>query len=255
MLYAARSHIGLVRHMNQDSYAVHHTNQWTLLIIADGMGGASAGEVASRMATDIVLQDVTLSLDVPDIDAQGVLRHAVHRANKDILDAARRNIDYLGMGTTLVVALFNPHHLYLAHIGDSRAYRIHSGRLEQITRDHSLVAELVRKGQITEDEAQHHPQRNIVTRSLGTAVVMPPDVEQFPWSEGDVLLLCTDGLTNLVPAHELEEVLATLSTAPMQPTDEELEQAADNLIQLALSRGGPDNVTLILAVHRREFWT
>lgn len=255
VLYAARSHIGLVRPMNEDSYAVHEYRPWTLLVVADGMGGASAGEVASRMAASAVSEDILENLqqaDPADVDLETVLRHAVQRANGEIWEAARQNVDLLGMGTTLVAALLHPSQLFLAHIGDSRAYRLHDGRLEQLTRDHSLVAELVRRGQITEAEAEHHPQRNIVTRSLGTAPVSEPDVERIAWWTDDLLLLCTDGLTNLVPTRELEAHLGSIAQSQRGWTEEVLGEAADLLLGLALERGGQDNITLVLAACGKE---
>lgn len=252
VLYAARSHIGLVRQVNQDRYAVQSFGDWTLSVVADGMGGASAGEVASFLAADTVVHEVERLLAGEETQPDRVLFQAIEHANAKIWESARQNVDYLGMGTTVVAALTNGSQMALANVGDSRAYRLRNGELEQMTRDHSLVAELVRNGQITETEAQHHPQRNIVTRSLGTAQMSDPDISCFDVGDGDLVLLCTDGLTNFVQATEMAEMLAAMTSAAQPVTEEALNQAADALIRLALERGGADNVTLILALHRKE---
>ncbi|GMA49111.1 protein phosphatase [Alicyclobacillus contaminans] len=213
MLYAARSHIGLVRQVNQDSYAVHNdVGPWQLLVVADGMGGASAGEVASRMASEEVSRFVRNEFEAFADRPQELLVGAVHAANRKIWEAAKTTDEYVGMGTTLVAALFNEEQVIFVHVGDSRGYLVRTQVLQQVTKDHSLVAELVRRGQLTEEEAQRHPQRNIVTRSLGTAEQSDPDVEVLAWGPGDVLLLCTDGLTNLVTHQELSNLLAPLAS-------------------------------------------
>ncbi|CAM3837943.1 Stp1/IreP family PP2C-type Ser/Thr phosphatase [Alicyclobacillus pomorum] len=250
MLYAARSHIGLVRQVNQDCYSVHtELTPWQLLVVADGMGGASAGEVASRMAADAVSQFVRAEIERLSDSPADLLLHAVHEANRKIWDAAKSVDEYVGMGTTLVAALYNHEQVIFVHVGDSRGYICRGQELRQVTRDHSLVAELVRRGQLTEEEAQRHPQRNIVTRSLGTAEHSEPDVDIIQWSPGDTLLLCTDGLSNLVTQQELASLLEPLGQAT---SDEEVEAVADQLIRLALERGGPDNITLVLVVHRER---
>ncbi len=248
MLYAAKSHIGLVRQSNEDGFAVRSEFQpLKLVVVADGMGGASAGEVASKMAVDSVCRFVEVKLPGYDGDQTELLREAVYVANREVWQASQNTEDYEGMGTTLVAALFDQSKVIFANVGDSRGYLFQSNQLKQITRDHSLVAELVRRGQLTEEEALHHPQRNIVTRSLGTSASSHPDVAVVNWQEGDVLLLCTDGLTNLVKTGELQE---TLKGLPSAATPKDLEKAADGLIELALDRGGQDNITLILVLHR-----
>lgn len=250
MLYAAKSHIGLVRQMNQDSLAVHSEFQPVqLAVVADGMGGASAGEVASRLAIDEVCRFVEQALLTHQGNEEEVLREAVYKANRKIWEAAMEKEDYTGMGTTLVAALFDDEQVTFAHVGDSRGYILQSGELKQVTNDHSLVAELVRRGQLTEEEALHHPQRNIVTRSLGTSEFSYPDIKKVAWQEDDVLMLCTDGLTNLVTQGELTEHLRSLKTAK---NNQEVEKVANSLIDLALERGGSDNITLVLVFHREE---
>lgn len=252
MLYAARSHIGLVRQNNEDNYAVHELGRFTLAVVADGMGGASAGEVASGIAAETVCRLVKDGLEEPSVEPLEVLRGAIDKANQDIWDASRKNVDFLGMGTTLVAALYDDTNVYLGHVGDSRAYRFQGGACMQITRDHSLVGELVRRGQITEDEAQKHPQRNIVTRSLGTSPQSEPEMDEFTWTDGDTLLLCTDGLTDLVSTSDLASELQPLTTTDRELHNEDVAQVADHLIRVALERGAPDNVTLILVSYRKE---
>ncbi|MCL6593422.1 MAG: Stp1/IreP family PP2C-type Ser/Thr phosphatase [Alicyclobacillus sp.] len=249
MLLAVRSHIGRVRHMNQDSFAVWAEQPpLCLLVVADGMGGASAGEVASRLAAETVTAAVADACRTqPHSSPEEWLRSAVQAANRRIWEEAHSSQAYVGMGTTLVAALVYEEQVVLAHVGDSRAYLLHEGQLAQVTADHSLVAELVRRGQLTEEEALHHPQRHIVTRSLGTAEYADPDVSCHPFAAHDVLLLCTDGLSNLVGLDELSARLQPLQAAAVQA---EVEQAADELVALALARGGPDNVTVALAVRR-----
>lgn len=250
MQYAARSHIGLVRQMNQDGYAVHtDTPPWRLLVVADGMGGASAGEVASQIAVSEVSRTVLTHLSAGDIDAVEVLQHAISSANQRIWESARENPAYNGMGTTVVAVLTDGEALVFAHVGDSRGYFWHADELRQVTHDHSLVGELVRRGQLTEEEALHHPQRNIVTRSLGTTENSAPDIDVMSWTSKDVVLLCSDGLSNLIPGDELAEFLKSASTAS---TQQALDHIADTLLRVALERGAPDNITLILAVHGEE---
>lgn len=250
MLYAAKSHIGLVRQMNQDSFAVHSEfRPFHFVVVADGMGGASAGEVASKLAIDVVSRFVEQALQTHQADEGELLREAVYVANRQIWETAKETDDYAGMGTTVVAALFDSSKVTFAHVGDSRGYLYTFHDLQQVTRDHSLVAELVRRGQLTEAEALHHPQRNIVTRSLGTSASNHPDVAHVNWQDGDVLLLCTDGLTNLVTAGELRDHLGKLTHVR---TNSELESVANDLIHLALERGGSDNITLILVLHREE---
>lgn len=250
MLYAAKSHIGLVRQMNQDGYSVEfNTTPYHLMVVADGMGGALAGEVASRLAVDTVRETVIRSLtdSTLAINPEQLLASSVEEANRVIYATAQIKPEYAGMGTTLVAALVNEHHLIFGNIGDSRGYLYQGEQLRQVTHDHSLVAELVRRGQLTEDEAHHHPQRNIVTRSLGTADVCQVDVERIPWGQRDVVLLCSDGLSNL---FTIQELAARTERASQAASTEELESIADELIQTSLARGGPDNITLVLAVHR-----
>ncbi|GMA58848.1 protein phosphatase [Alicyclobacillus sacchari] len=249
MLYAAKSHIGLVRTMNQDGFSIlPGLAAGELYLVADGMGGPQAGDVASQLAIERVGLYVREHLR-PDSDPGEVLLSALAVANAAIYQQACENASYRGMGTTIVCAFAKPGAMYIAHVGDSRAYMLSGSEFSQVTDDHSLVAELVRRGQLTQEEAKHHPQRNIVTRSLGTEPHSFPDVNSFPWRPDDVVLLCSDGLTNLVTDSEIRSFLEEARTAA---TVEDLEQVVEAMIQAALSRGGTDNVTALVAVNREE---
>ncbi|MBF8377614.1 Stp1/IreP family PP2C-type Ser/Thr phosphatase [Alicyclobacillus mali] len=249
MIYAAKSDIGLVRSMNQDGYAVvDDLPVGVLFVVADGMGGPQAGDVASRIAVQRVTEYVGRHLSA-DASPREVVAAAIADANEAIYRQAEAVPAYAGMGTTIVCALALADRMVVAHVGDSRAYALTGGEFRQVTEDHSLVAELVRRGHLSASEARHHPQRNIVTRSLGTEPVSIPDLTELSWEEGDVLLLCSDGLSNLV---EDEELRLFLEQARGACTTQDVSAAVDAMIQLALERGGTDNVTALVAVHREE---
>ncbi|KRW92388.1 serine/threonine protein phosphatase [Alicyclobacillus tengchongensis] len=249
MLYAAKSHIGLVRTMNQDGFSVlPELASGELFVVADGMGGPQAGDVASRLAIERVGLYVREHLR-PDSDPGEILLSALATANAAIYQQACENVSYRGMGTTIVCAFAKPGTLYIAHVGDSRAYMLSGSEFSQVTDDHSLVAELVRRGQLTQEEAKHHPQRNIVTRSLGTEPHSHPDLNLYPWHSDDVVLLCSDGLTNHVAD---DEIRSFMEDARAVATVVDLEQVVGAMIQAALARGGTDNVTVLVAVNREE---
>ncbi|MFL6078258.1 MAG: PP2C family protein-serine/threonine phosphatase [Mycobacteriales bacterium] len=227
--YAARSDRGLIREGNEDSvYAGPR-----LLAVADGMGGMAAGEVASHI---VVSQLAHLDEDVPPADLTGALRRAIQSANAELRDEVSADPALEGMGTTLTAILFAGSRIGLAHIGDSRAYLYRGNSLEQITRDDTYVQMLVDEGQITEDEATTHPQRSLLTRALDGREV-EPDVYIREVRVGDRYLLCTDGLSGVVSEETIAQAID--STDP--------RAAVDQLIDLALRGGGPDNVTCIVA--------
>lgn len=249
MLYAVKSHIGLVRTMNQDGYIIlPHLEVGQLYLVADGMGGPSAGDIASQLAVERVGAYVEEHLTA-ESDPPQVILDAVHDANATIFQQSCENPAYQGMGTTVVCALTVGNHVHFVHVGDSRAYVLIGDDFRQVTRDHSLVAELVRRGQLSEDEAKTHPQRNIVTRSLGTEAQSLPDLDTVSWAPGDVVLLCSDGLTNLVKDDELSSYLYQ---ARVCVDNASLERVLDAMIERVLERGGTDNVTALLAVYREE---
>ncbi len=230
MAATLRTHVGKVRKQNED--AAWFDEKLAVFAVADGMGGHQAGEVASMMAIDAV-QKMAKANSEPGI---ALMRDTVRRAHEAMIEHANRNPACAGMGTTLSLMWKRKGYMYIAHVGDSRIYRMRDGVLEQITEDHSLVAEFVRNGLITPEEARVHPRRNIITRALGTAGDCEPDILATDTQPGDIWLLCSDGLSGMVEDAEIERVLSRGS----------IDKAADTLLKLALRAGGRDNITLIL---------
>jgi len=227
----ARTDPGQKRDINQDSYATAAS----VLVVADGMGGHRGGEVASTIA----VQEVIQRFDEPSID---MLEGAVQAANTRIIDDAAFNPGLHGMGTTVVALAFVQLEDGLAlgaiNVGDSRMYRLTGGELQQLTEDHSLVEALVREGRITPEEAEVHPQRNIVTRALGVTDYLEVDTFNFIPKVGDRYVLCSDGLFNEVSAQDIASVLAT---------EGDPQLAADQLVTAANDGGGRDNITVVIA--------
>lgn len=229
--YAARSHTGLVRQTNQDSgYAGPH-----LLVVADGMGGHAAGDVASSIAIGHL---VPLDDDATGSRALAALESALADANEEIAETTAENPEMAGMGTTVTAMLRTERKLALAHIGDSRAYLVRGSEMTQITKDHTYVQRLVDEGQITPEEAEHHPQGNLVTRVLTGHAGDEPDTSWREARVGDRFLLCSDGISGYIGRDTIRDVL----TGSDEPA-----QAADRLVDLALRSGAPDNATAIVA--------
>jgi PPM family protein phosphatase len=226
--HAGRTDVGRQRSANEDSLVVEPP----LFAVADGMGGAKAGEVASALAVEAV-EGATESGE----PAEAQLANIVRQANRRIYDLAVADESRRGMGTTLTLAKVHGDEVSLAHVGDSRAYRLRDGQLEQLTRDHSLVAELERSGQITPEAAEHHPQRSIITRALGPEPDVEVDTYTLAGREGDVFLICSDGLTSMIADDEVGSILRSAGS---------LDEAADELIRAANQSGGKDNITVIL---------
>ncbi|MEK8131953.1 Stp1/IreP family PP2C-type Ser/Thr phosphatase [Paenibacillus filicis] len=233
------SDVGLVRAVNEDSAFVQEQGDgWSLAIVADGMGGHQAGDVASRMAIEWIPQGLlSMSPDLSGEQRGERLRTAIEAANGKIFEFASEREHYHGMGTTVVAVLASRDRAVIGHIGDSRAYRVRGDQLELLTEDHSLVNELVKNGQITREEAEHHPRRNVLTRALGTESSIEVDVQEISWQPGDILLLCSDGLSGLVERQLILQAVLT---------EGGLEDKVRLLVQEALSAGGDDNVTVIL---------
>jgi serine/threonine protein phosphatase PrpC len=229
--HAARTDTGRARSANEDSYWVRSP----LFVLADGMGGAQAGEVASKTAVDVFVDQGGLP-DGPGTYEER-LAALVARANAQVHERALSDEQFAGMGTTLTVAYVGEDDLAIAHVGDSRFYVLRDGELSQLTDDHSLVGELVRRGQISAEEAEDHPQRSIITRALGIEGEVVVDHFSWPVRDGDVFLLCSDGLTGMVPDARVAEIIAS---AP------DLSTAATRLIAAANEAGGRDNITVIL---------
>ncbi len=235
MQLAAASHMGLVRKINQDGYLVKQEQSGAYVVcIADGMGGHVAGEVASALALGSLWE--ALSEQTAELDQNVRLQLAIQAANERIFDEANGSEVYTGMGTTIVAAVADSTYIWVAHVGDSRAYLWRqSGDLSQLTEDHSLVNELVRRGQIRPEEALTHPQRHMLTRALGTLPDVAIESRQVAWDKGDILLICSDGLTTHVSDAQVQAVLAG---------DGALQAKLDTLVQTALEEGGHDNVTV-----------
>ena len=234
MLVFAKSDIGLVRQTNEDSYACVPPN---LFLVADGMGGHVAGEVASRMAVKAVSDYIQSNLTV-GCDQELLLEKAIIQANELIFSLSKSRDDCAGMGTTISIVLLDQSQVYWGHVGDSRIYIIRDNELYQLTNDHSLVWELVQSGNITKAEAHTHPQRNMLTRAVGTSKNIKVDTGTMNWSQGDLLLLCTDGLTNMLNEQEIQQIILA--------DKNDGETAVNILIAAANQAGGHDNVTAIL---------
>ncbi|MCM3626308.1 Stp1/IreP family PP2C-type Ser/Thr phosphatase [Paenibacillus glycanilyticus] len=242
MITANRSDVGRIRHINEDrSWVGQLDNGITLAIVADGMGGHQAGDVASQLAVNTFRDMLEKSASKADLSMQEgkmLIRQALVMANDVVYDMASRNEQYYNMGTTIVAALYKERELIIGHIGDSRAYLITADGIAQLTEDHTLVNELVKSGQISLDEAAHHPRRNVITRAVGTDAQVEVDIYTAALSDNDVLLLCSDGLTNMVSDELMRQTL--------QEDGPGLDDKADRLIQLALHAGGDDNITVVL---------
>jgi serine/threonine protein phosphatase PrpC len=245
MLMVSQTDIGRVRLVNEDRAAIRsELNGLSLAIVADGMGGHQAGDVASQMAVDLIQERLkTIHSDMPINECKKKLRQAIEKANESIYEFAAQRENYHGMGTTVVVTIASQELLLIGHIGDSRAYKIDSESITQLTEDHSLVNELVKSGQITLEEASQHPRRNVLLRALGTEPGIEVDIYEVPWKQGEIVLLCTDGLSGLLDESTIWDLVKA---------EADLETAARQLIHSALDAGGDDNVTVILMGHDRK---
>lgn len=235
---------GCVRDMNEDAYLISTENR--LAVLADGMGGHLAGEVASAIAVEVVTRELGRVIErlthrpegseIPSIT--GALATAIVAANRAIFQAAREKPECEGMGTTVVVALLYGGKLYAGHVGDSRLYRLRAGALTQLTEDHSMVQEMIRRGFITPEEARVSASKNLVTRALGVEPQVEPDVAEYECDTDDLFLLCSDGVTDVLTDAEIESALAPRLADP--------EHALARMVEEVNRRGGPDNITAIL---------
>jgi protein phosphatase len=231
---AAGTNVGRRRRVNEDRFAI--APELGLYLVADGMGGHSAGQVASELAAQAALRAVRTLRDAPVGPAEK-LRFAVSSANRAIFEAACERPEFAGMGTTFVGVLCLDGAVALAHVGDSRAYLVRGGCIRQLTDDHSVVGELLRRREIDPDAAREHPHRHVLTRALGVRAGVEPDLAELAPSPGDVLALCSDGLTTHVRDGEIAELLGS----PALP-----QAGVDGLIELANARGGEDNITVVV---------
>ena len=231
---------GKVRTANQDAFRIDTApdGSYTLAVLCDGMGGVRGGEIASQLAADSFMQYAgeLLRADTQE-DAAQILREASAYANIKVYDRAFRDDECRGMGTTLVAVLLREHDAAVVNIGDSRCYWLAEGQLRQVTRDHSLVQNMVDRGLITEEEARSHPRKNVIMRAIGIERTIRSDIFRLDVREGDALLLCSDGLSNLVSPEEISAMLRSRESD---------EAVCTELLKLTLERGAPDNVTLVL---------
>lgn len=247
------SDVGKMREHNEDHIA--WDKDMGLVIVADGMGGHNAGEVASEIAVnsirevlhDVLHPDMQGSLNIALGDA---VREAICYANDEINRQARENPAYYGMGTTIVLNLFYDNRLISAHVGDSRSYRLRNDKLERLTNDHSLVQEMVDNGYLSQEDAQLSASRNLITRALGIADTVDVDVTEIKVEYGDVYVLCTDGLTDLVSD---DEIMTLIREYRFETEGCDLEGAAEALIALANDKGGKDNISVVLACLQKTF--
>jgi len=242
--FAAKTDTGLARPHNEDS--VVFSAEHGLAILADGMGGYSAGEVASGIATTVLKETLEERLKdhewIAGTNRSKRLHHmmvdSIERTNAAIYEAAQTVQKYRGMGTTLVTALLHHNKIVVAHVGDSRAYRLRQGQLVQLTRDHSLLQEQIDAGLVSAEWARFAPNRNLVTRAMGVADSVEVEIHDHPTLEGDLYLLCSDGLSDMIPPKVINEVLVSHA--------QNLEMICDTLIDKANASGGRDNISVIL---------
>jgi len=251
---ASLSHPGMVRTHNEDSIFVD--GDAGLAVLADGMGGYSAGEVASGIAVNVIsnglLPELGSGRELSKVDIGSGLTHAalllqqqIALANKGIYEAAQARPECAGMGTTLVAAVFYANRVSIGHIGDSRCYRLRGDKLEQLTHDHSLLQEQIDSGMLTPEQAKYSLNKNLVTRALGIEAVVPADIAEYRVEPDDIYVLCSDGLTDMVDADAVRDVVVAKRG--------DLAQAAAELIDIANQNGGRDNISVVLIRVPAEF--
>jgi serine/threonine protein phosphatase PrpC len=246
---ASATHPGKVRSHNEDSIAADA--EVGLAVLADGMGGYNAGEVASGIAVAMIAAELKKALAdnkadaLDDSGAERLLGEHAMKANAAIYQAAQNQAQYSGMGTTLVVALWYDNRMAVGHIGDSRLYRLRGDVLEQVTRDHSLLQEQIDSGMITREQARYSQNKNLVTRAVGIDPEVDAELHTYPVQPGDIYLLCSDGLSDMVTDEDIQHTLSSLRA--------NLPLAAEHLVQQANDNGGRDNISVILVRVLRDF--
>ena len=240
MKFAAGTDRGLKREINEDPYRIipESSQNPSAFIIADGMGGHNCGEVASRMTVDYISDYIEHSssqlFSCQDIGEE--IKKLVGDANITVFEASLSKPETNGMGTTLTMAVITDSKVTVAHVGDSRLYLARSANLRQITEDHSYIEELIKNGSLTREEAESHPRKNVITRAIGSSRDIEVDLMDLEAENGDVFLLCTDGLTNMICENEIYNIIK----------DNEPEKACEQLIDAAKGKGGEDNITVIV---------
>ena len=239
MRACGKTDVGLRRHENQDTFAVEQGEKLLIAVVCDGMGGAEGGQIASSVAVETFMKEMRalIRADMTAEQLRELASFCVAKANTAVYQRALQDPAYQGMGTTLVSAVAEEKYAIVCNIGDSRAYHITGEGILQISRDHSVVENMVERGDITPAQARRHPRRNLITRALGPDERVEADSFRVPWQQGDFLLLCTDGLVNTVTDQEmLFEVMH----------ESDLDGCLDRLMALAKAQGAPDNVTVVL---------
>lgn len=239
MRIVAKTDKGIVRDSNQDAYAVgEFSDEVVWSVVCDGMGGAAGGNIASALAVKVISDKINASYreNMKDASIKNMLDSALTAANIEVYDFSVVKPELQGMGTTVVCAIVRDNQAYIAHAGDSRAYVVNRNQITQITTDHSMVQDLLSKGKITSEEAENHPNKNIITRAVGVDKSIKIDFAQVDLNDDDVLLLCTDGLSNYVSNDEILEIMS----------DGKHYAYADRLVNKANNNGGGDNITVVI---------
>lgn len=232
--FGARSDQGKVRNSNEDACIANLPSK--TFLVADGMGGHAAGEIASQIAASTVEEFLTKSDS--DSNSENLLRQAVEEANTRVYETQMEKPEYRGMGSTLTVLYFSSSRFYVAQVGDSRAYLFRNGALNQLTQDHSVVWPLYENGILTKEDISKHPQKNLITRSIGTYPQVDVDLQNNAAHEGDIFLLCSDGLTDVLTDQDIARTLIS--------NRKSTQELADRLVDAANEAGGPDNITVIV---------
>ena len=238
MKISAKTDVGMVRSNNQDSYSAGDlTSEVTWAVVCDGMGGANGGNVASETAVKVIRDKLTSGyhIGMNDNSVKNLIVSAIEAANMTLFSMARNNEELSGMGTTVVLAVRNIDTLYISNVGDSRIYIVSDSGITQVTTDHSVVQIMLDRGEISPEEAKDHPKKNVITRALGVDPDVRIDYSQEQLNENDIVLLCTDGLTNYVDDETILEICRTVDKYKI----------ADKLVELANENGGGDNVTVV----------
>ncbi len=236
--FAMKTDIGRERAENQD-FCLASPEKPHLFVLCDGMGGHQSGDIASRTAAESIKTYVRMqnTMDLDGKKAEKILKNALSYANNVVYTRAKESAALAGMGTTADVCLFDFDALYISHVGDSRVYLLRAGVLTKLTRDHSLVEELLESGMITEEEAAKHPNKNVITRAVGTNRTVKPDFVELTLSKDDIILMCSDGLSNMLSETDIKNMLIS---------SENPEEVTDNLIARACQNGGKDNITVVV---------
>lgn len=241
MRFGVKTDRGMVREINEDSYniIVGYAEVPVSFVIADGMGGHNSGEVASKMAVDIVSDYIIKHPEalIKDEDLLSAIKGIMEKANADVYASSMQNQVNHGMGTTLILAVVYEGVLYIGHVGDSRVYLVREDNIKRITTDHSYIEELIKMGSLTREEAENHPQKNIITRALGCSQDIQIDTYSLEIKDDDIFVLCTDGLTNMICEEEIKNVVQSI---------DDPEEACAELVNRANKKGGGDNITVVV---------